>query len=141
MYTFFFDISDALVKFEAESARKRLPCHLELGNVQENENILSINLTRSRNIHDKVGILCRTEPVSAEEGMDYERRNSIVWFEANQTVSTCNVTIINDQLHEVSEYFRVILEEVENGKAQPQRDNSELCVFIRADIDDGECVS
>lgn len=136
-----FCILDANIEFEAEIARKRLPCHLELGNVQENQNVLAINLTRTRNIHNKVGILCRTKPASAQEGLDYEGRNSIVWFEANQTVSTCNVSIINDQLHEVSEYFRVILEGVENGKAQPAFERSKLCVFIRADIDDGKCVN
>ena len=111
---------------------------MQLRNVDEGINILAINISRRRNTHDRVGILCRTEPRVAIEGSDFVRRNSVVWFDANQTVATCNVSIINDKLFESSELFRVVLESVENGRALPDQHFSEMCVFIAVDINDGK---
>lgn len=130
--------ADADVKIEADIAPSTLPCDVQLANVQENVNILSVNLTRSGSINDKVGVLCKTEAITAQEGFDYEGRNEIIWFQANETNTHCNVRIIDDLLHEPSELFRVILQVVGNGKANIVDDYSQLCVFIRADVNDGK---
>ena len=107
--------------------------------MDEGISVLAINITRSRNVHDRVGILCRTEPAVAKEDLDFVMRSSVVWFDVNETTTTCNVTIINDKLYESSELLRVILEAADNGRALPDQQFSEMCVFIAADINDGKC--
>ena len=113
--------------------------------VEEGDGRARIQLQRTRNLQQRVGVVCYTGAQSnfarANESADYIPRHrsqpsSIVWFEANQEFAYCDIDIIDDDRAEFIERFFVKLDEETRGRAILGAPNEVHCVVISNDRND-----
>ena len=115
--------------------------------VDEGDGRARIELRRTKNLEQRVGVICYTGTQSnfarANESSDYVPRHrnqpsSIVWFEANQDIAYCDVDIIDDNRAEFIERFFVKLDGETLGRAILSDPNEVHCVVISNDRNDCE---
>ncbi len=113
--------------------------------VEEGVGVVTINLTRSGNLEQEVGVVCSTEDGSARGGVDYVPRlqsdvGSEVIFGAGESESACLVAIEDDVRHEpLREIFYLHLgpsTSYDHVSIAPGL--STICIYISADIRDSE---
>ena len=113
--------------------------------VEESDGKATITLKRTRNLQQRVGVVCYTGAQSnnakATQLSDYVPRhrdepNSTVWFDVNQETAVCEIEIIDDLQAEFVERFYVKLEEKTLGRAILGDPRAVHCVEITNDISD-----
>ena len=112
--------------------------------VEEGDGRARIKLQRTKNLQQRVGVVCYTGTQSnfarANESTDYVPRprndSSIVWFEANLEFAYCDIDIIDDDRAEFIERFFVKLDEKTEGRAVVSDPNEVHCVVINNDRND-----
>lgn len=115
-------------------------CQLEV-RVSEGVGSVALNITRTGNLEERVGVICYTKAGTASRGQDFHPRPnnapSRVEFQPNETTAQCRVEIVDDTLHEITERFLVLLGAV-RGKASVNISTSPLCVYLQFDRNDSK---
>ena len=112
--------------------------------VEEGDRRARIKLQRTKNLQQRVGVICYTGVQSnfarANESADYiprhRNQSSIVWFEANQEFAYCDIEVIDDDRAEFIERFFVKLDGETRGRAIVSDPSAVHCVVINNDRND-----
>ena len=102
--------------------------------VNESSKVLSLQLVRSGNIRNKVGIVCYTKlPDGSFSGSFRERSryadSSVVYFSENSSTALCNVTIMEEPHHDTV-VFIVALAAKDGEHARPISSEESVCVYV-----------
>ena len=115
-------------------------CQVEV-RVVEGVGSVALNLTRTGNLQESVGVICYTKSGTASRGQDFHPRPnnapSRIEFQPNETTAQCRIEIVDDTLHEITERFLVFLGTVQ-GRASVNSSTSPLCVYLHVDSNDSK---
>jgi len=83
--------------------------------VEENEAVLSLNVSLSNSTPEVVTVNYNTSNLTAKAGSDYQAVSGSLTFDSNQTSKTIAVNILDDSIQEGDEIFNVTLKNAVNA--------------------------
>ena len=136
-----FPLAATMLEFALPGAHpSRTPslCDTEI-TVPEDIGTLSLPILQRGSITEAVGVICYTETGSngIQPNIDFVPRpnhsNSLVLFDQYSAVASCDVQIVDDQVHERDEFLVVSLG-VTIGATRVDTQADKICVYVTNDV-------
>ena len=107
--------------------------------VIEGDKTISVKLERTGDTSEQVSVKCETVNKTAKPSQDYKERYNRVTFEAGQTTTFCNVTIVDDDEFEEQEFFQLQLNHPLH-RVLINQTSKIFCILINEDSRDSKLI-